>query len=353
MAALCMALFVTFGCSMVGPRSISMGRADYNEAINQTENGQMLLSIVKARYGETFSLLAVSGVAANVRFRTSAGVNVGFGPSEYFSGNLVPFSGGIAIEENPTITYKPIQGEQYLRQLLSPISLNMLVLIMRSETYPATYLTLIANRINDMQNPDFSMASPAGTDSRFQRFVELSEDLDQSGVLQLVEDPSKNITFDIMINDYAPTHSDKVREYLDLAGLSMPADGSSNIVVPVHFAVKGPEWKGLAISTRSTYDLLEILRASIQIPQEHAHAGLTRNYPPPGLAGKDIHIQSSKDKPKRAVIAVAYRGYWFYIDETDMQTKLFYDMARTLWSLSISAAADQKAAPVLTIPVSR
>ena len=85
-----------------------MGRVDYNEAINQTENEQMLLSIVKARYGETFSLLGVSGVAANVRFRTSAGVNVGFGPSENFSGNLVPFSGGIAIEENPTITYKPI-----------------------------------------------------------------------------------------------------------------------------------------------------------------------------------------------------------------------------------------------------
>ena len=41
-----------------------MGRADYNEAINRTEDEQMLLSIVKGRYGETFSLLAVTGVAA-------------------------------------------------------------------------------------------------------------------------------------------------------------------------------------------------------------------------------------------------------------------------------------------------
>ena len=38
-----------------------MGRADYNEAINRTEDEQMLLSIVKGRYGETFSLLAVRG----------------------------------------------------------------------------------------------------------------------------------------------------------------------------------------------------------------------------------------------------------------------------------------------------
>jgi hypothetical protein len=42
-----------------------MGRADYNEAINKTEDEQMLLSGVGGRYGETFSLLSVSGVAAS------------------------------------------------------------------------------------------------------------------------------------------------------------------------------------------------------------------------------------------------------------------------------------------------
>jgi hypothetical protein len=55
-----------------------MGRPQYNEAINRTEDEQMLLSIVKGRYGETFSLLSVNGVAANVWFGTrvshSAGV---------------------------------------------------------------------------------------------------------------------------------------------------------------------------------------------------------------------------------------------------------------------------------------
>jgi hypothetical protein len=88
---------------MLGPSSISMGRAEYNEAINRTEDEQMLLSIVKGRYGETYSLLAVSGVAANVRFSGNAGVQVGFGPKSYYEGNLVPFSGGLTYEENPTI----------------------------------------------------------------------------------------------------------------------------------------------------------------------------------------------------------------------------------------------------------
>jgi hypothetical protein len=109
----------------------------------------------------------------------------------------------------------------------------------------------------------------------------------------------------------------------------------------------------IAISTRSTFDLIEIFRAAVEIPQAHVDAGLTIDYPMTGLVGKNLRIQASKDKPKHAVVAVKHRGHWFYIDETDMHTKLFYDVVRTLWSVSIAAASDQRAAPVLTIPVSR
>jgi hypothetical protein len=330
-----------------------MGRADYNEAINRTEDEQMLLSIVKDRYGETFSLLAVSGVAANVRFGTNAGVQAGFGPSENYAGNIVPFSGGLAYEENPTITYAPVQGEQYLRHFLSPIPLDLLVLIMRSVTNSGTYLTVFINKINDMRNPDFLDVQSAESGFRFQRFVELSEELNKAGVIQWLANPKKEVAFDILIAGYAPAYTAKVFEYLTLLGLPMPTDESKDIVLPVYFAVKRRELDGISISTRSTFDLIEILRAAIEIPQEHAGAGLARNYPTTGLAGKNLHIHASKDEPKRAAVAAKHRGYWFYIDETDMQTKLFYVATRTLWSISIAAASDQSAAPVLTIPVSR
>lgn len=79
-------------------------RASYNEAINKTEDVQLLMSIVRSRYGELYSLLAVTGVAANVCLSTSAGANLGFGNSDDYVGNLIPFSGGVIYEENPTIT---------------------------------------------------------------------------------------------------------------------------------------------------------------------------------------------------------------------------------------------------------
>ena len=352
-AALCFVLYAVSGCAIVGPSSISKGRSDYNEAINKTENEQMLLTIVKACYGETSSLLAVSGVAANVRFSTRAGVQAGFGSGDSYEGNLVPFSGGLVYEENPTITYVPVQGEQYLRQVLSPVSLDVLILFIRNEIYSAKPLVLLANRVNDIRNPDFLDSPSDEPDPRFQRFIELFMELKHAGVLLLVTDPRKEAPYDVLITGYAPTYSEKVKEYLALLGLPMPTDTSSDIILPIYPGVKGRQTDGIAISTRSTFDLIEILKAAIEIPQEHVDTGLAVPFPPTGLAGENIRIHTSKDKPKQAVIAVKHRGYWFYIDDTDMHTKLYYRMVRTLWSISIASATDHKAAPVLTIPVSR
>ncbi len=353
LAFLCTILGVLWGCAVVGPTSISMGRADYNEAINKTDDAQMLMSIVRGRYGETFSLLAVTGIAANVRFGTSAGVNVGFGPDENYAGNLVPFSGGLSYEENPTITYAPVQGERYIRQLLSPIPLDLVLLLVRSVTEPGALLTLLVNRINDLQNPDFLSSPSVEPDPRFIRHVELVTELHKAGVMLWVEDSRKEVEFDVVISGYAPEYSQTVREYLALLGLPLPADESEDIVLPVYFALKGRKLGDIGISTRSTVDLIEILRAAIELPQKHNRPGLTINYPPMGLAGKDIRIRSSPDKPKTASLAVKYRGYWFYIDETDQLTKYFFRAVRLFWSVSIAGSADPgTAAPVLTIPVS-
>lgn len=90
LTSLCLILFTLSSCSMVGPRAISLGRAHYNEAISKTEDKQMLLWIVKGRYGETSSLLAVNDVAANVRFSTNAAIQAGFGPRENYEGTSYP-----------------------------------------------------------------------------------------------------------------------------------------------------------------------------------------------------------------------------------------------------------------------
>ena len=353
LTALCLVVCVLSGCAMVGPSSISMGRADYNEAINRTEDEQLLLSIVKGRYGEAYSLLAVTGVAANVRFKANAGAQAGIGSAQSYSGNLVPFSAGLAYEENPTITYAPIQGEKYLRQLLTPIPLDMVLMAVRSMHWGGEMLVPLVDRINDLQNPDFLDSPASEPNPRFMRFIELFKTLHKAGVLELVGDPRNEIVFDIVIRGYAPQYSQKVREFLALLDLPVPAHEKEDLVIPAYFTLKADKSWGIAISTRSTWDLIEIMRASVEVPQEHVHAGLIVHYPPMGLPGQGIRIISSTERPKKISLAVKYRGYWFYIDDTDQNTKSFFNLVCAFWSISMASSVDKSAAPVLTLPVGR
>ena len=341
------------GCNFVGPTSISQGRLSYAEAINQTEDKQMLLTIIKRRYRETTTHLAVSSVSANLRFRASADTNLGFGNEQDYTGNLIPFGAGIAYEENPTILYQPVKGDRYFQQLMSPIPLDIFLISLRSETYGRNLITILVNRVNNLRNPDFLKTSKQEQNQKFKRFIEVYYDLYNAGVIELVKNPQGVETFDLLINNYISDHSDTVTEFCQLLDLSIETEKSSNIIIPVSLSVTAQESERIGIITRSIYDLFEIMGASIVVPQEHEDTGLTCVYPQMGLAGQDIKILSSKTKPDNMSLALRYRGYWFYIDETDQSTKSFFALTRALWSYTSTSSDVHSGAPVLTIPVSR
>ncbi len=103
------------GCTLVGPASIKSGRMVYSETITATDQEQMLRAIVRDRYEESIALLSVASVTANVSTTRSIGINAGFGEDSAYAGNLVPFSAGVVYEENPTISYLPVDTPAYLQ----------------------------------------------------------------------------------------------------------------------------------------------------------------------------------------------------------------------------------------------
>ncbi len=55
------------------------------------------------------------------------------------------------------------------------------------------------------------------------------------------------------------------------------------------------------------------------------------------------------DRPKSAQVAVRYKGYWFYVDATDHDTKSTFSLLMELSRLELAGKAGP--GPVLTIPV--
>ncbi|MGB5265138.1 MAG: hypothetical protein WBN30_01025, partial [Polyangiales bacterium] len=97
-------------CTKVGPKSIRKTRFDYNSAIIDTRNEQMLANLVRLRYRDTPYFIEVSSVATQYVRGVAGSASVGGigGPGSKAVGGV---GGDVYYEDRPTITYTPLQGE--------------------------------------------------------------------------------------------------------------------------------------------------------------------------------------------------------------------------------------------------
>lgn len=347
----CAAAGILQGCNTIGPEAIRGGRMAYNEAIAETNAQQMLMVPVHNRYEEGNHLLAVASVTANVRISSSARVQAGFGNSDDYERNLVPFSGGFIYEENPTISYRPVTGEAYLKQLTSPIPLSLFSQMSRVLPDSGFAYDMIVASVNDIYNPAF-LYGDQKEDPRFDRLVEIMTTLTRENRMHWVSDSSDSNKLSLLIQ--RPGGDDIVVELLELLQVPTSEANEDHVLIPVTTALEGMNRDGIGMTTRSLWELVEILSAAVQVPAGDASSGAVASFPPIGRAGGELRINFTEKRPENAYIAVEYRDGWFSIDSRDIATKRYFKLMGSLWSAAMNESlGDASAAPVLTVPVSR
>jgi hypothetical protein len=333
------------GC-FFGSASIAAGRSVYNEVITRTEDEELLNMLVRDRYGETAGMLAVASVTANIRASASFSAQLGYGPAEDFAGNLVPLSGGAAFEENPTITYIPLGGDEFVQRLLNPLTIEEALLMAQYMRQRRDIYMLIAlESINGVQNPAFTANHTGSGD--FQRMVEIVWVLRHAGALRFAHDADDH--FLAVFESVDAEHQQYMIELLELAGISKRPSGG-RLVLPMQAAVG---WSDGAINlqTRSVLDILRSAGNCIDIPEPHLRAGVVEPHSPTSV-DRLMQIRSSRVRPGGVgTIAISYRGWWYYIDDADPASKRAFAYLRMLVGLRLLERGKDKAAPVLTIPV--
>jgi len=340
------------GCAVVGPASIRGSRMAYNEAIVATNDQQVLAMIVRMRYGESNGLLAVSSVTASMRIEANASGEVGIGPGRNYAGNLVPLSIGGAYEENPTISYVPVQGEKYLRQVLAPLPIDLTVLLLDSLGDSPRAITLLIQAVNGIKNPAFLAKPDAEVDSRFARLAELLAEMGRDG--DVIWTAGAAGGYVLVMRAEGQEVAPRVREACELFGFEPPPPAGGVITLPVTLAVGKPAQPAVNLETRSLWNLLTIAAASVDVPERDVASGVAPPVLPSGPAGRSIRIRSSKSAPDNAVTAIRHHDSWYYIEATDVESKQTFRILQALISSRLADAADhERATPVLTVPVSR
>jgi len=384
------------GCSQIGPGTIANGRFDYNEAIVRSFDNQMLLNLVRLRYQDSILFLDLTSVVASYSREATVGASTGVSsetpnlakPSSMALGT----SGGVTWSESPTISYAPLQGEDFAKRLLAPIQPSSILLLSRSGWGLERLLICTVQQLNELLNAtSIGGVAPRQVNhyERFRRVATLLGELQEDGFIQintLANQPDQVAVTagPIPMDEPARQRAEEIRSWLNVTrptaaadelpkpaptnGAPAPGTTPANpppapadpgrVNAPVELESGGfPRNPARVLLTgRSILGVMTFLAQQVEVPAEHLEQGLAHQTRGPD--GKPFNwnqvsqgmfkVHSSRSVPDHAFLQVHYRGYWFYIDDTDLESKSTYTLLSQLFSLQ--SASGSMAAPVLTIP---
>jgi hypothetical protein len=342
------------GCASIGPGTVARDRFDYITAISDSWKSQMLLNLVKLRYGDAPVFLDVASVINQYGIEGSLGFSGSWAqnpqvPWPYTA--LYNLLGSGRYAERPTITYAPLSGEKFARSLMTPIPPAAILNFLHAGYPVDVVLRLAVHSINGINSRYGGGARMREADPEFYPLVEKLRGIQQSGdlgmrVRKTGEQTSTLIVFSRKPNSAVEAARAEVRKILGL-------DPKSEEFSVVYGSVASHD-KEIAILTRSMLEILIDLASYIEVP--FSSASEKRTFPTPAPEAVNgapvaplIRIFSSPQTPGDAFAAVPYRQDWYWIDDKDLASKRLFSFIMFLFTLT--ETGDKQGAPVITIPV--
>ncbi len=341
-------LFLT-GCATIGPGTIPRDRFDYTTAIGESWKNQMLLNIVKIRYGDTPVFLDVASVINQYSIQGQITLGAGWTSSPVANSQSIGGSGTYA--ERPTITYAPLSGEKFTRRLLTPIPPSALMFLIQAG-WPVKFLfQTCVNSVNDLDNGSTSPGWGRPANPEFQRLMDALEKVQMSRALAVrVEKVDKKeavvVIFRRKVSDEIAREISEVRKLLGLK----PGIAEFS----VHYGVAPKTDEQVAILTRSIFEIMVEMSSEISVPPDHVaekrtYATSSEIAPEKSQTQYLIRVRNGTGEPTKAFSSVHYRGNWFWIDDRDRPSKVTFTFLMILLSLIETGGAP--AVPPITIPV--
>jgi hypothetical protein len=404
------------GCSF-GPRVLEQTHGRYNESVCTVYEEQLLRNLVHMRYNEAPAALNVSGIAAQYELTGQAEARPFFIAPNPSNSNII-FRTFTSIlpdailsgANRPTISLDPVDGSEATRQFLTPIPLETLIFLARTNWPIDTVLRLWVERLNGVPNAGAASGPPGLIISdfvRFQHIVELIQAARDRDLCHVRTDdqfaqvggllPASAITASALVDaaknglEYR-LHSDgkqwalvrperrlildivpgaeQTPEMLELEKLLnlVPGLARYDLVVkggpqPDPMLHPLPQSPTVNIVPRSTSQVYFYLANGVEVPVEHLKCGVAA--PTVDVAGRafdareitrglfEVHSAKGLRPPSCAYVAVKYRGYWYYIDDRDQQSKATFALMLQLSRLDFGRTLGSRSGPVLTLPTGR
>jgi len=386
LAVMSVVLLLLSACStLYGPNTMTASRLQYNQAVQISDQRELLLNLVRLRYTEAPEFFAISAISTQMRYQADAEIGTQIGEEGGNGVALVSPGASVQYSESPTITFVPQRDQEFSRQLVTPVELENIYLLTHYGWALDRVLRLLVTDMNGIRNyrsreytnqPQVALKEFRDVAVRLrqlqlkglltvdvQRRVEsMSSPLirDAVSTMDVLQAVSKGFQLeqdsnsgDLFLtrkrNHYVIRVEDNAWQQADSSSLLESigiAEGKKIIDLDSSDEVLGDQ---LDIQTRSVLGAMAYLSNAVAVPPEHeklAGAAFTEDQ----ILQELLSVRVSIDPPENAFIGVQHRGYWFYVDDFDLESKQTLGLLTSLIRLNIDAGGAQSV-PVLTLPV--
>jgi hypothetical protein len=395
------------GCA-IGPHTVRSASLGYNEVLHSTAEAELLLNLVRARYGEQPVMVEVASVTQQYGFTSQATFQGLFGSHVFPLGLYFPnwLVGGTA-SETPTIVLAPKFDDTFNQRMRAPISIDSMSILVWCGWNIDTILRVASNNINGLDNallagrpnPEW----PADV-QEFRQVTQLLRQLQLRGKVELVALFAEKEEKESSAKDKGEKESsakdkgekessakgkgekessakDKGEKDKRVENLTHVLRFAPEIVgtsehqalmkllklrkaerfYKVNAAAEGvlkeqPPFDELVLSRRSFSEVLFFMSQGTEVPSEHimqciAHQTVASDgqaFDWNTVIGDMIRVRSQKQKPKHAEVSVQYRDYWFYIDESDLASRYSFNLLVELYNMEVRGGGGASV-PLITI----
>ncbi len=353
-------------CSVTSKTALegSGGRNAYNLVLQATNSEQMLLNLIRLRFFDSPYFLDVDSITTQFTYRTSVAPKI---PIPGFNRNN-PFTigGDFSWTSQPTIQFTPLEGQDFAKQLLTPIDLKTIQQLILSGWDIDLIFKIVIQSFDEFLNAPEAAAPIPEYAPRYEQFFEVTKLLRYFQMRSALKvgvkccpkiEPSQ-----------AQVNSGESKEILQLA--FPEGDTESEKLASFfsdvhksegHYVVNlelGYNSHGkIGIIPRSILSSMYYLSLGIDVPEEdikkhHVVETLAETGEPfdwKRIIGELIEVKSSGQEPKSSYISVKYKDSWYYIEDSDILSKRTFLLLLQLYNLQ--AKESKMPPPILTLPI--
>jgi len=342
-------------CSSIGPATVPHDRIDYGSSIGDSWKEQTLLNIVKLRYADMPIFLEVTQVIAGYQLQSAVTGSFTLGN---FTASLIDrltatggATAGSTYTDRPTVVYQPLTGVDFLKRLMTPIPPSSVLFMLQSGYAADRIMPIMLDSINGINNESNRLRRSA--DQRFTRLVELIREGQLAGTIQIrVERPKDGAESSVLIFGPSkdPMLAAKGTEIKSVLGIKPDLRE-----LKVNYGGYSGRNDEIDMLTRSMLQIMLEFAAVVQVPEADVAQGRTT----PGLveasdaalSGPPLRVLVTDSAPQDAFVATQYNKRWYWIADTDIQSKYTFGIIMLLFSIADTGV--RGAAPVVTIPANQ